>query len=131
MDKAAFRAKFRRTREKDVALEEGKSVTLVRPPEAELGDMLKPHPTDADKRIWSIELEHVRKYTVGWKGITEADFFGKAVGSDDPVEFDQDLWMDLVSDNVDWMNKVTGAILAAIVEHHQQTAEVAKNSEPG
>lgn len=127
MDKSALLAARRRSREKKVTLEEGKTVTIVRPPEAELGALLS---GDDQKRTWMIEKEHVRKYTVAWDGIVESDFLGAGVGGSDPVPFDQDLWADLFADNVGWMRKCADAILDSIFEYFAQKAAVEKNSEP-
>lgn len=127
MDKSALLAARRRSRERKVELEEGKAVTIVRPPEGDFASMLT---GEGDKRTWNIDLDHVRRYTVGWDGILESDFLGAGVGGSDPVPFDADLWLDLAADNVVWMRKCTDAIFDSVVEYFDKKAAVAKNSEP-
>lgn len=123
-------ARVRKQREKTVELEAGKKLTFLRPPEAELGDLLKPVEGDPTKAQWVIEIEHVVKYAVGWEGFTEADLLGAAIGSSDVVEFDRDLWAEVVGDRAEWKVKVANAILGSVVDHLTAREAVAKNSVP-
>jgi len=127
MDKTALLTKLRRQREKVIDLDATHSVTILRPPEEDLGSMLS---GTGESRVWAVEPAHVRKYVCGWKGFTEEDVLGKGVGGTDPLDFDADLWSALVADNVAWLNKVADGILKAIVAHVKAKAEVEKNSAP-
>ena len=118
---------LRRQREKSVDLGDGKKVTFLRPPEVELTKLLH---GEGDTRTWVVGIDEVRAYVVGWSGFTEADILGAAVGSSDPLQFDQALWAELVGDKIEWMRKVADAILKSVVDHINRQAEVAKNSEP-
>lgn len=130
MDAKLLLAQMRRNREQSVDLGDGKSVTFRRPPEAEMNDLLVSEP-GSDKVTFLVDVQHVRKYVVGWKGFTEADLLGSAVGSDTPVEFDAALWDELCSDRLEWVTKVAKAILDCVVQFINGRADTAKNSEPG
>jgi|SRR5690606_23768721 len=130
MDAKLLLAQMRRNREQSVDLGDGKSVTFRRPPEAEMNALLQSEP-GSDKVTFSVDVEHVRKYVVGWKGFTEADLLGETVGSDTPVDFDRDLWDEMCSDRVVWVTKVARAILDSVVLFINSRADAAKNSEPG
>lgn len=125
----ALLAALKRGREKTVELAEGKKVTFLRPPESEMGSMLDIQPGEKTG-TWAVRIEHVKKYVNGWSGFTEADILGASVGSSDPVEFDRELWEEMCSDNIEWVNKVAAAILNSIVDHLKVQDDVAKNSEP-
>lgn len=133
MDAKALLASRRRARERKVELipasegREARVVTITRPPEADVPSLMT---GDGDKRTFSIDLDHVRKYVVGWAGFTEADFLGEGVGGSDPVPFDATLWADLCADNILWVNVVASAILNVLVDYYTAKADVAKNSAP-
>ena len=131
MDAKLLLAQMRRNREQSVDLGDGKSVTFRRPPEAEMNALLEPTAPGSDKVTFMVDVQHVRKYVVGWKGFTEADLLGSAVGSDTPVEFDAELWDELCSDRLEWVTKVAKAILDSVVQFINNRADTAKNSEPG
>lgn len=130
MSKEILLAQMRRRREQVVPLGDGKSVTIVRPPETEFGSMLK-H-VDVEKKLgtWEVGLEHVQKYTVGWDGFKEADLLGSAVGGDAVVAFDADIWAAVVADSTAYQQKVADAILNSVVTYLNSKAESAKNSSP-
>lgn len=130
MDAKLLLAQMRRNREQSVDLGDGKSVTFRRPPEAEMNALLVSEP-GSDKVTFSVDVQHVRKYVVGWKGFTEADLLGSAIGSDTTVEFDVDLWDEMCSDRLEWVTKVAKAILDSVVHFINNRADNAKNSEPG
>jgi len=126
-DTSALLLKLRQQREHTVKLGEGKEVTFLRPPETEMTAMLH---GDGDTRTWVVGFAEVCKYVNGWKGFTEADVLGAAVGSSDEVPFSPELWAELVSDKLEWMRKVADKILKSVVEHINKQDTTAKNSAP-
>lgn len=126
----AILAQLKKRREKSVELEAGKNVFFQRPPESDMPGLLIPVVDDPTKATWSVRLEHVLKYVTGWEGFTEATLLGAAIGGDDVVAFDKDLWAEVVGDNLEWQSKVARAILDAVVEHSATQEAVAKNSAP-
>ena len=127
MEQRALLAALKRRREKTVDLGGGKTVTFLRPPESEMGGLLK---TEGDSRTWLVGVEQVRKYVTGWSGFSEATILGESVGSSDPLEFSADLWAELAADNIEWSSKVAAAILEAVVAHVNAQAATAGNSAP-
>jgi len=124
-------AQMRAQRTRWVELEPGteggqpaKRVQILRPPEAELPDLLT---TTADGRhTLAVQQRHVEQYTIGWDGITEADLIGPA-GSSEPAPFATALWAAVTLDRVAWGRTVAQAILAAIVEHREAVEADTKN----
>lgn len=96
-----------------------KRVQIIRPAESDLAGMIAPA-GDADAVAAGVTLRvdmaEVKRYAVGWEGITEADLVG-AAGSGDAIDFSADLWAEVVADRVAWKVKVARAILAAIAAH--------------
>lgn len=125
MDSRALLAALKRRREKKVELGNGKSVTFLRPTEADMGAMLA---ITGDKGTWNVGIEQVRKFVVGWSGFTEADLLGAAIGASDPVEFDAELWAEVCSDDIAWVRQVADAILTSVVDHVVAKDSAAKNS---
>lgn len=123
-------ARLQKRRERTVDLGGGKSVKFLRPPEADFPSMLKTSPGEK-LATWSVETEHVRKYVVGWTGFTEATLLGEAIGASDSIDFDSELWAEVVEDNIEWRREVAMAILESVVDHITKREEVAKNSTPG
>lgn len=121
-------AQLRKRREKKVDLGDGKSVTFHRPPESEMAALLFGDGTK--ERTITVGLDQVRKYVVGWSGFTEADLLGAGVGSSDPVDFSADLWAEVCSDDMGWINQIAEAILKSVVDHWSAKDAVAKNSVP-
>jgi len=95
------RLKFR---EESVELEPGKSLQFSRPKENDFYTLAR-----------GIGVEACVKYATGWQGFTEADCLPS--GGTDAVEFNADLWRDLVEDRIDWTQKVSNAIADAIGRH--------------
>ncbi len=117
----------KRSREKTVDLGDGKKVTFRRPSESDMPSLLS---GEGETRTWSVGIEHVRKYVIGWDGFTEADLLGAGIGASDPVEFNAALWDDVASDNIAWVRTVADAILRSVVDHITARDAVAKNSVP-
>mgnify|MGYP000479351811 FL=1 len=103
-------------------------VRFLRPPESDFHTMLEV--VDGNAK-WSVELEHVRKYSEAWEGFTEADFLGAEVGASDAVPFDRGLFGVWIEDNVEAQRKIGNAILTAVVDYITAREASAKNSPPG
>lgn len=116
MDAKTLIAKALARREQWVELEPGKRVRIRRPAETEMPALR--HGVSVDQAI---------ACTVGWDGFTEIDVEGEAVGSDEPVPFDVELWGVLARDKVDWISAVSSAIVEAITAHLQARDDAAKN----
>lgn len=128
MDSRALLAARKRRREKSVDLGEGKKVIFMRPSETEMASLLT---GDGDKRTWVVTTDHVRKFVCGWEGFTEADVLGSSVGASDiTIEFDSELWSEMVGDDIEWVGKVGDAILKSVVDYLTEKDATAKNSAP-
>lgn len=100
-----------------VEVVEGKSVEYLRPEQVDLPGVIS-----------GFRLEHVIKYVRNWKGFSEADLLGAAIGSSDPIDFDRDLWAAYVRENVDVATKVAEAMAGTVSEYLKRRADTAKNS---
>lgn len=118
-------AQLRKRRERWVDLGDGRRVKFLRPVESEQGEMVKFEGTEA---TWTVGLDQVRKFVIGWEGFTEASIVGADVGGDLVVPFERELFDELVSDDLAWVGKVARAILDSIVDYNVKKADVAKNS---
>lgn len=134
MTSPALVAALRRSREKTVELEgewKGLKVRFLRPPESEFSKMLvpiDPKNPDPTSHEWSVGIEQVQQYVIGWEGFTEATILGATVGSSDPLDFDRELWSEWVADKVDVIAAVARAILDAVVKHITEREAAGKNS---
>jgi gamma-glutamyl:cysteine ligase YbdK (ATP-grasp superfamily) len=121
---------MRAQREFVVQLEQGKSVTLLRPTDMEVQrDLLKvvpPKPTEKQKVELHIDTDKVHTHATAWVGFTEADLLGPDGGSD-AVEFDQDLLQAYLANNVATANTLVDGLYGAIVAHINAKAEAEKN----
>lgn len=100
---------------------EGKRVRIIRPTEAELLQQFV-----KAGRI-TAGIEQAQAFVVDWEGFTAADIVGPAVGASDPLPFDQPLWAEVVSDQLEWVRAVTHALVELITDHHAARAADAKN----
>ena len=123
----AILAALKRRRELTVKLDGGAEIIFVRPPESDMGSMLR---VEGEQRQWVVGLDHVRKYVIGWRGVTEAFILGPEIGSSDPAEFSPELWAEFCSDDVALVSKVADAILKSVVDHVNAKADVQGNSQP-
>ena len=48
----------------------------------------------------SVGIDDVRKYTEGWRGFTEADLLGAAVGAAEPVPFDTAIYAEWIGNQL-------------------------------
>jgi hypothetical protein len=104
-----------------VDLGEGKSVRIIRPSQLEMMRYLL-----KDKNI-VVEFDDVMRFCVDWRGFTQADLLGAAVGSADPVGFDIGLWRELSSEHAPWLQTIANAIVQAIVAKHAADGDSLKN----
>jgi len=105
----------------DAAAPDGKQVRIIRPTEVELVQhFVKGHQL-------SVGHDQAARYVVDWRGFTEADVLGAAVGSSDPLAFDAALWAEVLSDKLAWVAVVAQALIGLVTEHQQKVAQDAKN----
>lgn len=123
MNEAALIEKMLAQRRHWVEVAPGKEIQYRRPDETEVASMLE------DGKV-AIDVRHVRKFVVGWKGITEADLLGEGIGASDEVPFSSRVWDLLVSDRIAWVQAVAVAILETLSKHRFSIQAEAKNSEP-
>lgn len=72
----------------------------------------------ADARIAALAI-------TGWSGVTEFDVIG---GSEDvPIEFNLELYQELVMDRMDWWKPISQAVSQSVLKRQQQKEEEAKN----
>lgn len=112
----ALLAKLRAQREFKLSLDDERSVTIRRPAEGELPAMRHQTP-----------VEVARSCVVGWSGFTEAFLLGPAVGAEDAVPFDAELWGEVVADRGAWLVAVNEALWGAVTKHFERVGEAAKN----
>ena len=116
MDASKLIAKALEQRESWVELDGVRKVKVRRPPAAEMF---------AFGRATSPEL--FLRSVVGWEGFTEADVLGSAVGSDSAVAFDVELWHVLALDQIEWIGKVSEALVTAIKSYLDTQDAARKN----
>ncbi len=116
MDATKLIAKALEQRESWVDLGEGRRVKVRRPPAAEMF---------AFGRATTPEM--FLRAVVGWEGFTEADVLGAAVGSDSAVPFDVELWVVLALDEIEWIGKVSEALVTAIKTYLEGQDAARKN----
>lgn len=116
MDLQLLKKRLIEQRQSWVDLEEGKAVKIQRPSEAELGAYSRSTPVD-----------DARDRVVDWRGFTEADLLGAAVGSSDPVPFDREVWVEVVSDRLTWVKVVSEAVSASVAAHNLSIEAAEKN----
>jgi hypothetical protein len=68
-----------------------------------------------------------REVVVGWRGFTEADILGPAIGSDTPVEFDPDLFIEWATDDLMMLADVSNKAVQAFIDHRDKKAAAEKN----
>lgn len=68
-------------------------------------------------------VETVCSSAVAWRGFTEAELLGAAVGSADPLPFDADVWAESVRDDAEWL----AACVAHVVEQLTQHSSLAED----
>lgn len=98
-------------------------VQITRPTETEQPAFLQ---RKGDGFQWSADIEHVKRFVVGWDGFLESDLVG-AAGGDQPVPFSAALWADVCTDSSDITAKVAEALLTALADYHRAVEADAKN----
>lgn len=99
------------------------AVCLRRPAEVELQAFRPAVGRDLDALL----SEAACSTAVDWRGFTEAELLGAAIGSSDPLPFNADLWREAARDRLDWLSKCANHVMAAVGEHFAQKAEQRKN----
>lgn len=118
-------AALRSNRERWVSVAPGKDVKIRRPTEAEFPAFVR----EVDgRRTLSVELAHVQRHVVDWRGFTEADLLGATVGVADALPFDALIWAEVVADHLEWLKPAANALLQAITDHVERDEAAAKNS---
>lgn len=107
---------LRRQREFAVEVAPGVSILLRRPAAAEMPELREM--TNAQIAV---------RFAVGWKGVTEALLLGPAVGAEDDVPFDGEVWAEVVADRVDWIKACADGVIEAVTKHLAAEADAAKN----
>lgn len=126
-DQTYLIAQLRAARESWVELGGGKAVRIRRPAEAEFPGFV--HVVDGVRQL-RIELAEVQRYVTGWRGFTEGDLLGPTVGNSDPLEFNAEVWAEVVADHADWIAATAEALLKAITGHFDRTQAASGNSQP-
>ena len=98
-------------------------VQITRPTETEQPQFLR---RTGDKYQWVADLEHVKRFVVGWEGFLESDLVG-AAGGDQPVPFNAALWADVCADSSDTVTTVAKALLDTLADYHRALEADAKN----
>ncbi|MEJ1938836.1 hypothetical protein WDZ92_52230, partial [Nostoc sp. NIES-2111] len=99
------------------------AVCLRRPAEAEMPS----YRPSGGETMHQVLTSAVCRVAVNWRGITEADLLGAAVGSSDLVEFSQELWAEVVRDRSDWLSKCADHLMEQIHSHLSAKALQRKN----
>lgn len=108
--------KLRAQRESSVEVEPGRSLTVRRPLAAEMHKLRS-----------GVTPELVASHVSGWTGVTEADLLGSAVGASDPAPFSAELVAEVLCDRPEWLDAVTGKLVAVVNDWFKQRESVAKN----
>lgn len=123
-------AQLRKRREVWVDVGDGRRIKFLRPLEAEHKKLLK-FDGKGTATEWAVDVAEVCLFVEDWSGFTEANILGPAIGSDQIVPFDKELFAEMVSDRSEWIAKVARAILDSVIDHLLAKGDVAKNSEAG
>lgn len=90
-------------------------------------------PTDAEAKIFKGEkVSHIdiaNQFVIGWEGVTEADLVNS--GASDLVEFDSELWAEVVQDRPELWNGITDSVLESFLNYRKTREERRKNSPSG
>ena len=85
-------------------------------------------PTDAEATLFKgEEISHIeigKKFVIGWEDVTEEKLVPG--GSSDPVEFDPDLWAEVLVDQPQIWDKLTSAILESFLLYRKAKEDRAK-----
>lgn len=98
-------------------------IKIRRPPE---GDFHRFARVEGKRRSQQAH-ELVSEFTVGWEGMSEAELFGAAVGSEDPIPFDEQAWPEIVKDRQDWLEAAWTHLTNLVGDYIDKKAAAAKN----
>jgi len=99
------------------------AVQLRRPAEAELPDFRRRE----GQAMHQLLTDAVCRQAVGWRGFSEAELLGAAIGSSDELAFDADLWATVVRDRQDWISTAAAHLMEQINAHATARAAAEKN----
>ena len=99
-----------------VDLGEGRAARIVRPRELEMTER--------------ITIDDAVRFTVDWRGFTEATILGPSQGGDTVVPFNREVWHAFLMDHGTEAKAVVNGIKDAVETYLSRRAETAKNSEP-
>jgi hypothetical protein len=98
-------------------------VLLRRPSETELPE----YQTYGGKTMHQLLTTAVCKQAVDWRGFTEADLLGAALGSSDEVPFSTPVWEVVVRDRMRWIDTCAAHLMGQITHHLDQRDAAEKN----
>jgi len=78
-------------------------------------------------RQGKVDFETCCACVVDWRGYSEAEFLGTAVGSSDPTEFDPDALRELLGDDTDLLKRVSTHLAKLVGEYLKKRGETEKN----
>lgn len=112
-------------REHWIDVAEGKALKIRRPLEAEMQTMFR---RVEGKPAFRVEFEDVLRFATDWRGFTEADLLGDAVGSSDPAPFDREVVRIAIGDNLEWLQSAINGLSDLIIERMTARATARGNS---
>lgn len=98
-----------------------RAVQIRRPQEGELFDM-------RGSRTAQDVVDLLSAAAIDWRGFTEADILGEAVGSQDAAEYSPELFAEWVFDHVDVLMNLAGRVIDDAKKHVADREAAAKNS---
>ena len=108
--------RLRKQRESSLELQPGVSITIRRPTEYEMTELLG-----------GITEQHLKKHVVGWAGVTEALLMGADMAPPDAVAFHADLWAEVVADRSEWFKAAADELKRITQAYLEAKAETRKN----
>lgn len=112
----ALIARIRAQRESWLEVEPGKELRIRRPAETRMLTLRN-----------GVSLESAVECVVDWRGLTEADLLGAAIGSSDPLPFDSALCLEVVADRVAWLEKISTRLVEQVVAFIAKKDDAVKN----
>ncbi|MBY0467605.1 MAG: hypothetical protein K2Q07_01360 [Burkholderiaceae bacterium] len=97
-------------------VEPGKVLLMRRPLEGQFGRLKG-----------GVTRELLAEFAFDWKGVTEADLLGAAIGAEDEAPFSQELLTDVLHERTEWANKAAKELIDSITAYLAQREATAKN----
>jgi len=118
-EQSALVARLLAQRESWLDLGAGKRIRVRRPGEADMGRFSR-----------GVALDDAAACCVAWDGFSEASILGPSLGSDKPIPFDAAVWLELLRDNIDWLDLVVAKLFELVRSHLDAREAVRGNSRP-